>query len=124
MKIKIPKKLQQVIPRWTKKMKKRKTFETLQAPCVVDGKRLAIGSFNCCVVGEFYNKFGLKEDDGDYGCYECRKLSLRFNDIIAAGVYKRGDTGESITDLEDKLQEFEEHIELVHCERFEEIENE
>ena len=129
MKIKIPKEFQIIAPRWTKNILTR-TPSRLVKPCIIDGKKLNIGRYECCIVGEAldleekhgsYKKFSSKakyDDDKlrwrslseiDYhnGCDICVMFSKILYTIICSDTdYKEK--------LEDTLEEFTSHIKSKH----------
>lgn len=113
MKLKIPEIIQTVAPLWTKKLKKRRTFETLKKGCKIDGIYLNIGHYDCCVVGE---SLDLKKRFGDYvvdsdvtayhgGCIQCHSFSQQLHYTIL-GARKK--------DLESELEWFADHLKKKH----------
>ena len=118
MKIKIPEIMQVLAPKWTKKIIKRKTFEQLGRECTVDGRKLDIGEYECCIVGESLNLFGKNfeqfEASHDYrnvevlyhnNCIRCTSYSHLFQDSIRAQSRPR---------LEELLWDFANHIKSNH----------
>lgn len=135
MKIKIPDTLRITNPRWVKKLETRKTWDEINEVCKIDGKTLAIGDYQCCIVGEALNLFDVdyrdfrvnykKDRTGDQdadnafhrGCRECMEWSMSlFNEIEGADKYY----DVNVESLEVKLEKFAEHLEDDHPDIIEE----
>ena len=126
MEIKIPSTLEITNPRWCKKFKDRQSWEDVNEPCMIDGKRLSIANFRCCVVGEALNLFDNDDtffhgtdDEITYhrGCKKCSELSHQIcSDVEDLSYYSSSNQSE----LEETLQEFATHLEEVHPEYIEE----
>lgn len=123
MKIHIPLTIQKICPRWTKKIRMRETMDELTEPCIIDGKRLNIGVYESCVVGEALNLFDKYYDEFIVECHinsipsddidvlfhnDCEKCSSSSVNIFNS-VY-RG----SPRTLEASLKEFSDHLEKDH----------
>ena len=119
MKIKIPEIMQVLAPKWTKKILKRKTFVQLGRECTVDGEKLDIGEYECCIVGESLNFFdksfmdfeqnhGYKNVEVLYhnNCKACTSYSHLFQSAIKHE--------QSKYDLEVFLEKFANHVKDKH----------
>ena len=92
MKIEIPKIIQKVAPRWTEKLTTR-TRKQIAKPCIVNGTRLDISHYECCIVGETLDlieldmptwwRMKVNLTNAHDGCRTCVKFSKEFNEIIA-----------------------------------------
>lgn len=123
MKVKIPKTLQKVIPKWTKKILKRETFDELEKGCIIDDQYIDIGHYNTCMVGEARSMFKVKSHDAESynDCSECYLYSMSFNRIITGEGWNIGST---IENFENEMQDFDKHLREAHPEIIEQVEKE
>lgn len=136
MKIKIPDILRITNPLWVEKLLTRETWDEVNDTCYINGKKLNIGSYECCVVGEALNLFDVDYDEfceeyGDValedignkyhrGCEDCSRLSMTIYNKISSMRFNKDD----VLRVEVVLEEFAKHLEKLHPDIIEAKKNE